>query len=162
MMMQGKRSADFSRPPQRSGCVASETSHEWAASVYKITAGKFSSNSEAVGTCSAPFLFFVARISETHKTVASHVDRLVLLSTLLLQHCELLVIHIQVDSFAFSVLLWEIITKDRPARGQLYSIESPQMCPVEITQLVESGVSRNPAKRPSAAEVRHVKMKKIA
>ena len=60
----------------------------------------------------------------------------------------------QVDSFALSVLLWEMITKDPPARGQLYTIEAPKHCPPEIVALIEKGMDRNPRKRPSARQVR--------
>ena len=59
----------------------------------------------------------------------------------------------QVDSFAFSVLLWEMITKEPPVRGQLHTIESPRLCPREVTQLIEQGLNRNPKQRPSSQEV---------
>ena len=36
--------------------------------------------------------------------------------------------HVQVDSYSYGVLLWEIVTKEQPVRGHLREITAPDEC----------------------------------
>ncbi len=59
---------------------------------------------------------------------------------------------LQVDMYRFGVLLWEIITHQQPARGQLRDLQIPQDCPQAISDLHEACLASDPAYRPSAAQ----------
>ncbi len=54
--------------------------------------------------------------------------------------------------YSFGVVLWEIITRETPSRGQLRDFQVPQECPQAIADLQDACMHQNPALRPSAAE----------
>lgn len=54
---------------------------------------------------------------------------------------------------SFGVLLWEIITGLRPARGQLREVVAPEECPQAVKELLDSCLSSDPAQRPTAAQI---------
>ncbi|PSC73768.1 serine threonine-kinase [Micractinium conductrix] len=58
-----------------------------------------------------------------------------------------------VDIYSYGVLLWEIITGQRPARGQLRMPEVEAECPQAAVDLMMECLSLNPADRPPAASV---------
>ncbi|KAL4431038.1 hypothetical protein ABPG75_006294 [Micractinium tetrahymenae] len=58
-----------------------------------------------------------------------------------------------VDIYSFGVVLWEIITGERPQRGRLRSPKVPDECPREVADLLDRMLSQDPAERPTAPEV---------
>ena len=50
--------------------------------------------------------------------------------------------HVQVDSFSYGVVLWEIITKERSQRGNWRPVRVPEECPAEVDALLR--VRRRP------------------
>ncbi|KAL4447908.1 hypothetical protein ABPG75_005127 [Micractinium tetrahymenae] len=57
-----------------------------------------------------------------------------------------------VDLYSFGVLLWEIVTGERPVRGAL-RMPRPDECPADIADLILACGEPDPAARPTAAEV---------
>jgi len=43
---------------------------------------------------------------------------------------------VQVDSFSFGVVLWELITKEQSQRGNWRPVRVPEECPAEVEQLL--------------------------
>lgn len=58
-----------------------------------------------------------------------------------------------VDIYSFGVVLWEIITGERPQRGRLRSPRVPQECPQDVADLLDRMLSQDPVDRPNAQEV---------
>ncbi|KAI7836687.1 hypothetical protein COHA_009463 [Chlorella ohadii] len=58
-----------------------------------------------------------------------------------------------VDIYSFGVLIWEIVTGQRPARGQLRMPMVPDECPQEVCDLMLECLSDDPAKRPTAQQL---------
>ena len=56
----------------------------------------------------------------------------------------------QVDMYSFGVLLWEIITHEKPFRGQLRDFKVPEECSQSIAEMHEACLQLGPEKRPSA------------
>ena len=61
----------------------------------------------------------------------------------------------QVDIYSFGVVLWEIVTKEMPRRGQLRDVEVPRECPREISDLIDRCLQPNAVARPTAEEIFH-------
>lgn len=56
------------------------------------------------------------------------------------------------DIYSFGVLLWEIITGERPVRGHLRAL-LPEECPQEAAALFMECVQTEPSARPTAASL---------
>ncbi len=54
--------------------------------------------------------------------------------------------------FSFGVLLWEIITHERPSRGQLRDFRVPEECSQGIAEMHEACLQLGPERRPSAED----------
>ena len=52
-------------------------------------------------------------------------------------------------------MLWEIVTKEMPRRGQLRDVEVPRECPREISDLIDQCLQPNAVARPTAEEIFH-------
>lgn len=52
-----------------------------------------------------------------------------------------------------AVVLWEIVTGERPNRGKMRLPLVPDECPEEVAALILECLSEAPAERPSAAEI---------
>ena len=59
---------------------------------------------------------------------------------------------VQVDMYSFGVLLWEIITHERPSRGQLRDFQVPEECSQSIAEMHEACLQLGPEMRPSAED----------
>jgi serine/threonine protein kinase len=59
----------------------------------------------------------------------------------------------QVDIFSFGVVLWELVMKTSPVRGQLSDLSSCGRCPASIAALFQDCIATDAADRPTAAEV---------
>ncbi len=57
-------------------------------------------------------------------------------------------------SYSFGVLLWEIVTGERPVRGAL-RMPRPDECPADIADLILACGEPSPEARPTAVEVLH-------
>lgn len=57
------------------------------------------------------------------------------------------------DVWSFGVLLWELISCERPQRGRYRTLRIPSECPQEIGALVDACMQTNPDDRPTAKEV---------
>jgi len=62
---------------------------------------------------------------------------------------------LQVDIYSFGVVLWEIVTKEMPRRGQLRDVEVPRECPREISDLIDQCLQPNAVARPTAEGIFH-------
>lgn len=58
------------------------------------------------------------------------------------------------DIYSFGVVLHEIVTGDRPQRGFLRTIQSPEDAPADVAALTVSCMHHDPVQRPSAKTVR--------
>ncbi|GAB4821409.1 hypothetical protein N2152v2_008455 [Parachlorella kessleri] len=58
-----------------------------------------------------------------------------------------------VDIFSFGVLLWEIVTGNRPIRGRMEPPLVPQDCPQTVVDLYQHCTLADPLQRPTAREV---------
>lgn len=61
-----------------------------------------------------------------------------------------------VDIFSFGVLMWEIITGERPVRGQLRMPFVTDECPQDACDLMMQCLSLDPAARPTAQQLMHL------
>lgn len=59
---------------------------------------------------------------------------------------------LQVDMYSFGVLVWEIITHEKPSRGQLRDFRVPDECSQSIAEMHEACLQLDPEKRPSAED----------
>lgn len=60
---------------------------------------------------------------------------------------------VQADIFSYGVILWEIVTHERPHRGGLRDCKVPQECPPEIESLINSCLKKEPDDRPTARQI---------
>ena len=54
--------------------------------------------------------------------------------------------------FSFGVVLWEVVTQERPRRGELRITRVPDECPQQVEDVITACLSLNPAHRPSAMD----------
>ncbi|KAL6767797.1 hypothetical protein ACKKBF_B36655 [Auxenochlorella protothecoides x Auxenochlorella symbiontica] len=59
----------------------------------------------------------------------------------------------QADIFSLGVVMWELATGESPIRGGMRLLRSPDECPPNIANLVESCWERKPDDRPTATQV---------
>ena len=57
------------------------------------------------------------------------------------------------DMFSYGVVLWEIVTGERPCRGRMRRVQVPEECPHEVAQVIEACLNVDAASRPSAPMV---------
>ncbi len=57
------------------------------------------------------------------------------------------------DIYSFGVVLWEIVTGERPVRGQLRDVRVPEECPPEARALMLECLETRPSRRPSALQL---------
>lgn len=57
-----------------------------------------------------------------------------------------------IDMYSYGVLLWELITGERPVRGHLRAPLVPDECPQEAADLMAECGAINPAERPTAQQ----------
>ena len=55
-------------------------------------------------------------------------------------------------AFSAAVVLWEIVTGERPRRGSLRPPAVPRECPAEVADLIRRCTSPDPAARPTAQQ----------
>jgi len=58
-----------------------------------------------------------------------------------------------VPACSFGVVLWEIITGERPKRGCLRLPQVPQECPQEVSDLMLQCTASDPKARPTTEEL---------
>jgi serine/threonine protein kinase len=56
------------------------------------------------------------------------------------------------DVFSLGVVLWEIVSGDRPRLRQMRGLRVPEECPAEVAALIDACRSLDPAARPTARE----------
>ncbi|PRW45638.1 serine threonine- kinase receptor R831 [Chlorella sorokiniana] len=57
------------------------------------------------------------------------------------------------DIFSLGVVMWEIVTGERPQRGSLRMPRVPEECPQEVSDLIMQCLSEEPCERPTAAQL---------
>ncbi|KAL4418721.1 hypothetical protein ABPG77_008592 [Micractinium sp. CCAP 211/92] len=60
-----------------------------------------------------------------------------------------------VDLYSFGVVLWEIITGEKPTRGRLRAPRVPEECPQDVADLMMECMRLDPSERPTAQQVMH-------
>ncbi|KAL4452700.1 hypothetical protein ABPG75_008362 [Micractinium tetrahymenae] len=58
-----------------------------------------------------------------------------------------------VDLYSFGVVLWELITGEKPTRGRLRAPRVPEECPQEVADLMMECMRLDPSQRPTAQQV---------
>jgi serine/threonine protein kinase len=58
-----------------------------------------------------------------------------------------------VDIFSLGVVMWEVITGERPQRGSLRAPRVPEECPQEVADLMMECLRLEPSQRPTASQV---------
>lgn len=56
------------------------------------------------------------------------------------------------DMYSLKALLWEVITHEKPSRGQLGDFQVPEECSQSIAEMHEAYLQLGPEKRPSAED----------
>ncbi|BDA40607.1 probable serine/threonine-protein kinase CTR1 at N-terminal half [Coccomyxa sp. Obi] len=60
----------------------------------------------------------------------------------------------KVDIYSFGIILWELVTLQTPARGNLRPVKVPEECPADVAHLIEDCLEANqPDKRPTASVI---------
>ena len=62
----------------------------------------------------------------------------------------------EADVFSFGIMLWELVTQEMPIRGALRDVRVPEECPSPIKCLISRCMASEPARRPTAHEVREM------
>ncbi|KAL3150425.1 hypothetical protein ABBQ32_000261 [Trebouxia sp. C0010 RCD-2024] len=57
------------------------------------------------------------------------------------------------DIFSYGVLLWELITQEKPLRGNLRDLQIPQECPQVISDIVTACTRQLASDRPTAQQI---------
>eukprot|EP00884_Botryococcus_braunii_P016769 jgi/Botrbrau1/3776/Bobra.0183s0011.1 len=57
------------------------------------------------------------------------------------------------DCYSFGVVLWEIVTAERPFKKQFRDPEVPKECPQDIKDLISSCLQQDPALRPDSKKI---------
>ncbi|KAK9904880.1 hypothetical protein WJX75_004665 [Coccomyxa subellipsoidea] len=66
------------------------------------------------------------------------------------------------DIYSFGVILWEIVTAERPFRKQFRAPRAPEECPADIAALIRDCLSPEPEARPSSTVTFHILQQQAA